>query len=88
MIFITLFISACSSSSEQNNADSDNKDKAVDEDAVTNDTEMTEDEAKEEVFDYIKENEPEIKDFLDTYQFSVEKNNDNYHVDMFYINDK
>lgn len=47
------------------------------------DAELTEDEAKEKVIDYIKENEPETAELLDSYQFSVKEDSDKYQVNMF-----
>lgn len=68
---------------DDNNDDSNNNHEETSDENTEDDSQLTEDEAKEQVFDYIKENEPEIKDFLDVYQFSVKENDDKYQVNMF-----
>lgn len=68
VFLMAIIIPACKSSDNENNDD---------------DSQVTEDEAKQQVFKYIKEYKPEIENFLDTYQFSVDENDDKYIVNMF-----
>ncbi|QQK77527.1 hypothetical protein HUG15_19370 [Salicibibacter cibarius] len=67
---------------ESENDDSNNNEEETDENNEEY-SQMTEDEAEAHVIDYINENKPEIADFLDVYQFSVEENDDIYQVNMF-----
>lgn len=68
---------------KHNNDSHSNNEKNTSVENNENDSKLTKDEAKEKVVNYIKENEPEIEDFLDTYQFVVEKKDDKYQVNMF-----
>lgn len=47
------------------------------------DSELTEDEAKEQLIDYINKNEPGIKEFIDIYDILMEKEDDKYRADIY-----
>ncbi len=71
-----------------NNDDKDKTTKKESEEAETtnsneSDSELTEDEAKEQLIDYINENEPGIKEFIDIYDILMEKEDDKYRADIY-----
>lgn len=67
----------------QDNGETETTETNSDQNSEENETELTEEEAEQQVISYIQENQPEIEDFLSSYQFSVEEKNGNYQVNMF-----
>lgn len=82
ILFMVLFISACGSSSNQDNTANRNPDHhdTTEEDNHSNDSELTETEAEEMVTDYAKEHENYDPD---NYEFDTEEKEEAYRISIF-----
>ena len=69
------------SDEDQNSEEEKNEKDAVD--SEKSKLELTEEEAEEQVIEYIKETKPEIADFLSSYQFLIDEKDNKYQVRMF-----